>query len=62
VFSLPSGCTGLFSPGVGRGAVHGDDAHLFILQFHAGSFEAGWLGEMGPLFSLWHSVDRLSMC
>jgi hypothetical protein len=41
-FSLPRGCTGLFFwgwvGGVSRGAMRG--AHLFLLQFHAGSFVA----------------------
>jgi hypothetical protein len=37
------------------------DSHLLILQFHASSFGAGLLGEVIPLFSVLHSIRRLSM-
>jgi hypothetical protein len=37
------------------------DAHLFILQIHASSFEADQGGEMALLFSVWRGVRRLSM-
>jgi hypothetical protein len=30
------------------------DAHLFLLQCHAGNFVAIWQGEMVLLFSVWH--------
>jgi hypothetical protein len=34
---------------------------LFVLQIHASSFGASWWGEMVPLYSVWHSIRRLSM-
>jgi hypothetical protein len=41
------------------------DAQLFILQFHASSFGAGWKGEIVLLFfsSAWHreSFHRLGV-
>jgi hypothetical protein len=37
------------------------DVHLFLLQFHAGRFVASWQGEMALLFSVQHSIGRLSM-
>jgi hypothetical protein len=42
----------------GRGEPHEVcDAHLFLLQFHAGSFGSGWWGEMALIFFfgvVWH--------
>jgi hypothetical protein len=37
------------------------EAHLFLLQFHAGSFRACLQGEMMPLFSVQRNIGRLSM-
>jgi hypothetical protein len=39
---FPGGCVGKLC------VVH--DAHMFVLQFHAGSFGASWWGEMALLF------------
>jgi hypothetical protein len=36
------------------------DAHLFLLQFHTGSFVSRWWGEMALLFSVLR-IRRLSM-
>jgi hypothetical protein len=47
--SLPRGCTGLCSWGVGRELCMVPDAHLFFLQIHTSSFEANWQGVMA-----WH--------
>jgi hypothetical protein len=43
--------------GVNRGATHG----AYLLQFLTDSFRAGWQVEMVLLFTVWHSVGRLSM-
>jgi hypothetical protein len=37
------------------------DAHLFLLQFHTGSFGASWQGKMVLLFSVQQGIGRLSM-
>jgi hypothetical protein len=37
------------------------DAHLFLLQFHTGSFGVSWWGEMVLLFSVQHGTGRLSV-
>jgi hypothetical protein len=37
------------------------DAHMYLLQFHAGSFGAGSWGKVVLLFSMQHGVGRLSM-
>jgi hypothetical protein len=37
------------------------DAHLFLLQFHAGSFVVSWWGEMALLISVQCGVGRLSL-
>jgi hypothetical protein len=36
------------------------DAHLFLLQFHAGSFVASWQGERAQFFSVGCSEVGLS--
>jgi hypothetical protein len=33
------------------------DAHVFLLQFHVGSFVANWQGEMALLFSVWQGRE-----
>jgi hypothetical protein len=33
------------------------DAHLFLLQFHSGSFVASWWGEMAVVFSAVQSEE-----
>jgi hypothetical protein len=48
---MPRGCAGLCSWGIGRELHVVHDAHLFILQIHASSFEPSWQREMVPLFS-----------
>jgi hypothetical protein len=51
-----------YFPGVGRwvGEQHMVlDAHLYLLQFNAGSFGASYQGEMVWLFSVWCGIERL---
>jgi hypothetical protein len=51
-----------YFPGGWVGELHMvHDAHLFILQFHASSFGAGWQEEMACFFSEWCGAGRLSM-
>jgi hypothetical protein len=62
-FSLPRGCVGLFSGERGwigePRMVH--DAHLYLLQFHAGSFRTSSWGRKALLFSVHLGIGKLSM-
>jgi hypothetical protein len=64
LFSFVGG-GGSVCPGAGLGYVPGRwvgeslvvcDAHLFILQVHARSFETGWWGEMVQLRGAFHQL------